>query len=65
MIQVGNYLTIIYWNSYAIAALPEDYQQNGKAEFIRLSEELTSAGYKVKDTTVGDKGLKVERLNDN
>jgi len=49
---------------YAIAVLPENYQQNGKAEFMKLFEELTSAGYKVQDITVGVEGFNVKNIND-
>lgn len=57
-----NFLTITSANRYAIAVLPEDYD-NSKTEYIKLSEELKCAGYKVKNTTVGDEGFKVEILN--
>lgn len=51
-------------NRYAIAVLPDHYRQNDKINFKRLLEELTSAGYKVQDTTVGDEGFKVQVLDD-
>ncbi len=50
-------------NRYAIAVLPDDYEP-GKTEYLKLYEELTDAGYKVKATTVGDEGFKVETLTD-
>ncbi|KAG4072382.1 hypothetical protein HA402_004314 [Bradysia odoriphaga] len=48
---------------YAIVVLPDDYQ-HGNAEYFKLFEELTAAGYKVQDTTVGDEGFKVEVVDD-
>lgn len=41
--------------------LPEDYQQD---KYLKMYAELAGAGYKVKNTTVGDEGFKVEILND-
>ncbi|KAJ6649842.1 Mevalonate kinase ERG12 [Pseudolycoriella hygida] len=44
---------------YAIAVLPDDYQQRHD-EFSKLTEELTGAGYQVRDTTVGNVGFQVD-----
>lgn len=65
---VKNILKYFDWSlfalySYAIAVLPEDYQQD-KFDYSKMYAELAAAGYKVKNTTVGDEGFKVEILND-
>lgn len=59
----AKFVTTFFLNSYAIAVLPDDFQQD-KTQYLKLFEELTGAGYKVKHTTVGDAGFTVEISND-